>query len=63
MSDSVILTEASVAERVFEAPAELIWQMWTQAEHFRNWYGPTGFTIPVPAIGTSNRARYNGNER
>ena len=21
--------------------------MWTQPEHFKNWYGPTGFTIPV----------------
>jgi uncharacterized protein YndB with AHSA1/START domain len=21
--------------------------MWTDAEHFRNWYGPKGFTVPV----------------
>ncbi len=33
-------------ERVFDAPIDLIWAMWTEAEHFANWYGPTGATIP-----------------
>ncbi len=28
-------------------PAALIWQMWTDPEHFKNWYGPDGVTIPV----------------
>jgi uncharacterized protein YndB with AHSA1/START domain len=36
-----------VIERVFNAPIELIWQMWTQPQHFQNWYGPKGATIPV----------------
>ena len=34
-------------ERTFEAPLDLIWSMWTEAEHFANWYGPMGATIPV----------------
>lgn len=38
---------AVVIERTFYAPVELIWQMWTEAEHFKNWYGPKGFTVPV----------------
>lgn len=33
-------------ERTFEAPIDLIWSMWTEAEHFANWYGPMGATIP-----------------
>ena len=33
-------------ERTFEAPCDLVWQMWTQAEHFAAWYGPTGTEIP-----------------
>ena len=33
-------------ERTFEAPIELIWSMWTESEHFANWYGPMGATIP-----------------
>jgi uncharacterized protein YndB with AHSA1/START domain len=47
MSDSTISEDAVVIERVFEAPIDLIWQMWTNPEHFKNWYGPTGFTVPV----------------
>ena len=33
-------------ERTFDAPIDLIWAMWTEAEHFAGWYGPTGATIP-----------------
>jgi uncharacterized protein YndB with AHSA1/START domain len=40
-------TDSVVIERVFDAPVEVIWKMWTEAEHFRSWYGPTGATIPV----------------
>jgi uncharacterized protein YndB with AHSA1/START domain len=34
-------------ERTFDAPINLIWAMWTEAEHFANWYGPMGATIPT----------------
>ena len=47
MSDSAISQDACVVERIFDAPVDLIWQMWTQPEHFKNWYGPQGFTVPV----------------
>lgn len=40
-------SEPVVIERVFDAPVERIWQMWTVPEHFRSWYGPTGATVPV----------------
>ncbi len=33
-------------ERIFNAPIDLVWAMWTEAEHFANWYGPMGATIP-----------------
>ena len=39
--------DAVVIERSFEAPVELIWQMWTEPEHFSAWYGPDGASIPV----------------
>jgi uncharacterized protein YndB with AHSA1/START domain len=38
---------AMVMERIFDAPVDLIWEMWTVPEHFAAWYGPTGATIPV----------------
>lgn len=33
-------------ERTFDAPIERIWAMWTEEEHFANWYGPMGAEIP-----------------
>jgi uncharacterized protein YndB with AHSA1/START domain len=39
--------DAVVIERTFDAPKALIWQMWTDPDHFKKWYGPKGFTVPV----------------
>ncbi|HET6569182.1 MAG TPA: SRPBCC domain-containing protein [Rhodothermales bacterium] len=32
--------------RVFDAPRELVFEVWTQPEHFARWYGPKGATMP-----------------
>lgn len=45
MSD--LSQESVVIERTFDAAVEQIWLLWTDPEHFRSWYGPTGATIPV----------------
>ena len=34
-------------ERIFECRADKVWNMWTNAEDFKTWYGPNGFTIEV----------------
>src|SRR5262245_63476438 len=48
MSSATIAKEDSVViERTFDASVGFIWQMWTNPEHFKNWYGPKGFTVPV----------------
>jgi uncharacterized protein YndB with AHSA1/START domain len=47
MTDSSGSEDAVTIERRFDAPVELIWQMWTDPEHFAAWYGPAGATIPV----------------
>jgi uncharacterized protein YndB with AHSA1/START domain len=47
MTDSAKPTDAVVIERTFDAPVALMWQLWTDPEHFKAWYGPTGATIPV----------------
>ena len=39
--------DAVVIERIVDAPLALVWQMWTDPEHFKAWYGPEGATIPV----------------
>jgi uncharacterized protein YndB with AHSA1/START domain len=39
--------DAVVIERTFTAPVEVLWSMWTDPSHFREWYGPDGMVIPV----------------
>ena len=39
--------DSVVIRRRFDAPVDLIWQMWTDPEHFKAWYGPDGAAIPV----------------
>jgi uncharacterized protein YndB with AHSA1/START domain len=34
-------------ERTFDAPAELIWDMWTTAAGLEEWWGPDGFETRV----------------
>ncbi len=34
-------------ERVFDAPRELVWEVWTKPEHIALWWGPNGFTNTV----------------
>jgi uncharacterized protein YndB with AHSA1/START domain len=34
-----------VLTREVDAPRELVWKVWTNAEHLASWWGPTGFTI------------------
>jgi uncharacterized protein YndB with AHSA1/START domain len=46
MTDKVNSRDAVVIERSFDAPAHVIWQMWTEPEHLKAWYGPDGVTIP-----------------
>ena len=47
MTNSTVSEDAVVIERSFDATVDLIWQMWTQPEYFKKWYGPNGFTVPV----------------
>lgn len=36
-----------VMEYTFNAPRELVFEMWSKAEHLVNWWGPQGWTLPV----------------
>ena len=40
-------TQSVTLERVLDAPIDLVWQTWTDPDHFAAWYGPTGATVPV----------------
>jgi uncharacterized protein YndB with AHSA1/START domain len=47
MTDDRGSRDAVVIERSFDAPVELVWQMWTDPQHFKAWFGPAGASIPV----------------
>lgn len=36
-----------ILERVFNAPRELVFQAFSEAEHLKQWWGPRGWTVPV----------------
>ena len=36
-----------VISRVFNAPKELVWKVWTEPEHIKQWWGPNGFTSTI----------------
>ncbi|MGB5951380.1 MAG: SRPBCC domain-containing protein [Ornithinimicrobium sp.] len=42
--------DSIVIERIMPAPAETVWQMWTDPSHFAAWYGPQGAHIEVQAM-------------
>ncbi len=33
--------------RVFDAPADLVWKVWTTPELIKDWWGPDGFTNSI----------------
>ncbi|MFL5477524.1 MAG: SRPBCC domain-containing protein [Gemmatimonadaceae bacterium] len=35
-----------VIERTFNAPRDLVWEVWSDSTQAKNWWGPTGFTLP-----------------
>ncbi|BDA80304.1 activator of HSP90 ATPase [Leptospira kobayashii] len=36
--------------RLFDAPRELVFQMWTDPNHVGNWWGPKGFTNTIESM-------------
>lgn len=39
-----------VITRVFNAPRELVFKVWTEPEHLAKWWGPRGFTNTIHSI-------------
>jgi len=50
MTDGYSSQDAVRIERTIDAPVDLIWQIWTDPEHFAAWYGPDGATIPLATM-------------
>jgi uncharacterized protein YndB with AHSA1/START domain len=36
-----------VISRLLDAPVDLVWKVWTEPDHIKNWWGPNGFTNTI----------------
>jgi uncharacterized protein YndB with AHSA1/START domain len=48
--NSVVTDCEIITSRLVDAPRELVWRMYTEAEHVAQWWGPNGFTNTIHAM-------------
>lgn len=36
--------------RMLDAPRDLVWEVWTNPEHIRQWWGPNGFSLTTKSM-------------
>jgi uncharacterized protein YndB with AHSA1/START domain len=36
--------------RLFDAPRDLLWEVWTNPEHIKEWWGPNGFSLTIKSM-------------
>lgn len=36
--------------RIFDAPRELVWEVWTNPAHIKEWWGPNGFSLTTKSM-------------
>ena len=46
-SGSLPARRTFVITRVFEAPSQLVWRAWSEAEQMQTWWGPKGCSIEI----------------
>jgi len=45
--------------RLLNAPIELVWEVWTNPEHIKNWWGPNGFTNTISIMNVQPDGEWN----
>jgi uncharacterized glyoxalase superfamily protein PhnB/uncharacterized protein YndB with AHSA1/START domain len=48
-----------IISRLLNAPVDLVWEVWTNAEHIKNWWGPNGFTNTIHSIDLKKGGEWN----
>ncbi len=49
---------AIAATRVFDAPRDVVWRMWTHPDQIAQWWGPTGFTNSIDSMDVRRGGRW-----
>jgi uncharacterized protein YndB with AHSA1/START domain len=58
-ADVEIQDRELVITRIFDAPRELVYKVWTDPRHVKNWWGPKPFTNPVCEIDLQPGGRFH----
>lgn len=45
--------------RLLQAPRELVWEVWTDPEHIKAWFGPIGFTVTNDSMSVKPGGEWN----
>ena len=45
--------------RLLNAPIELVWEVWTNPDHIKNWWGPNGFTNTITKMEVQPEGEWN----
>ena len=48
-----------IIARLFNAPVELLWEVWTNPGHLQNWWGPNGFTNTISTMQVKPGGEWN----
>jgi len=47
LAEQLAMRREVTTTRMIDAPRDLVFKVWIDPEHLKNWWGPTGFTNPV----------------
>jgi uncharacterized protein YndB with AHSA1/START domain len=50
MANDIAQADALDLSRIIDAPRALVFEVWTQTEHFAQWFGPNDVTVPFCRI-------------
>src|SRR5882672_1404439 len=45
--------------RLLDAPIALVWEVWTDPDHIKNWWGPDGFTNTIQSMDIKAGGEFN----
>ncbi len=48
-----------IVTRILDAPVELVWEVWTNPDHIKNWWGPVGFTNTIQEMDVRPGGEWN----
>jgi uncharacterized protein YndB with AHSA1/START domain len=55
MTDTATAQQIEITRR-YDAPRELVWRAWTDAEELVQWWGPPGWSTPIETVTMDVRA-------